>query len=315
MKPYNHFTQKERICLEEMLKFGKNISEIAAALGRNKSSISREIKRNSIQQGQYSAWAADTKAAHRREASVRKLRIQARTPLFRFIVKGLKAFWSPETIARKWNQKHPHDRVSFATIYRAVRQGVFKNITPKTHLRRRGKKKYAKRSRFNTIHPEHTIHERPEIIEKRGRIGDWEGDTVCGAPGKGGLLTLVDRASRFLIAILISNFKSTTIQAAMRKALKKQKRHSITLDNGSEFSRFREMEKELDVVIYFADPHAPWQRGTNESTNGQLRFWFPKGFDFKSITQKDVDRVTAIINARPRQCLGDRSPREVFCCT
>jgi IS30 family transposase len=298
-----------------MLKFGKKISEIAALLGRNKSTISRELKRNRNQQGGYNFWGAQSKAIHRRKACVRKPRIQEGSPLYLFIVECLEAFWSPEMTARAWNQLHPHDRISFATIYRAVRKGVFKNISPKTHLRRRGKKKYARRCKYSTIHPEHAIHERPEIIEKRGRIGDWEGDTVCGAHGKGGLLTLVDRASRFLIAILIPNFKSETIQAAMRKALEKQKRHSITLDNGSEFSRFREMERELDTVIYFADPHSPWQRGTNESTNGQLRFWFPKGFDFRTVTQKDVDRVTAIINARPRQCLGDRCPREVFCCT
>lgn len=315
MKPYTHFTRNERICLEELLKFGKKISEIAEILGRDRSTIYREIKRSRNQQGGYNSWGANSKAVHRRKASVRQPRIQAGSALYRFIAERLEAFWSPEMIARDWNLHHPNDRISFATIYRAVRKGVFKDISSKTHLRRRGKRKYAKRSKFNTIHPEHTIHERPEIIEKRGRIGDWEGDTVCGAPGKGGLLTLVDRASRFLIAILLPNFKSETIQAAMQKALKKQKPHSITLDNGAEFSKFREMERELDTVIYFADPHSPWQRGTNESTNGQLRFWFPKGFDFRTVTQKDIDRVTAVINNRPRQCLGDKSPHEVYCCT
>ncbi len=315
MKPYTHFTTEERICLEELLRFGKSILEIAETLGRDRSTIYREVKRNCNKQGKYNSWGARTKAICRRKASVRKPRIQACSELHQFIAECLAKYWSPEMIAHSWNTSHPNDRVAFVTIYRAIRKGFFKGITPKTHLRRRGKKKYAKRSKYNTIQPDHTIHERSEVIEKRERCGDWEGDTVCGGPGKGGLLTLVDRKSRFLIAILIANFYSDTVEKAMLKAFKKHHPHSITLDNGAEFAKFREFEKELKTTVYFADPHSPWQRGTNESTNDQLRFWFPKGFDFRTVTQKDVDRVVAIINARPRKCLGDKTPYEVFCCT
>lgn len=315
MKPYTHFTLKERICLEEMRKFGKNISEIAEELGRSKSTISRELKRNSNRLGNYNSWGAYSKATARRKACVRKARIQRGTELYQFIVDALSQFWSPEAIARCWNQVHPDNRISFATIYRAIRNGVFKGITPKSHLRRRGKKKYAHRSKFNSIQPEHTIHERPECVEKRERFGDWEGDTVCGAPGKGGLLTLVDRKSRFLIAVLLPNFKSETVRKAMLKALYGLHPNSITLDNGAEFAKFREFEQQLNTIVYFADPHSPWQRGTNESTNDQLRFWFPKGCDFRSVTQKQVDRAAAFINNRPRKCLGDKTPSEVFCCT
>ena len=315
MKPYTHFTLKERICLEEMLKLGKKISEIAEILGRSKSTISRELMRNSNQYGKYNSWGAYSKATARRKACVRRARIQHGTELYSFIVECLMKYWSPEAIARCWNNEYPLNRIAFATIYRAIRNGFFKGITPKSHLRRRGKKKYAHRSKFNTIQPEHTIHERPECIEKRERFGDWEGDTVCGGRGKGGLVTLVDRKSRFLIAVLIRNFDSNTVQEAILKALGELKPKSITLDNGAEFAKFREFEKQLDTIVYFADPHSPWQRGTNESTNDQLRFWFPKGFDFRSVSQADVDRVVAFINARPRICLGDKSPAEVFCCT
>lgn len=315
MKSYTHFTLNERICLEEMLKFGKNISEIAAVLGRNKSTISREIKRNRNQQGKYNSWGAYSKAVARRKACVRKSRIQVDSALYCFIAEHLEKYWSPEMIARCWNAEHPDARIAFATVYRAMRRGVFKGIKPKTHLRRRGKKKYAQRNKFNTIQPEHTIHERPECIENRERFGDWEGDTVCGGRGKGGLLTLVDRKSRFLIAKLIPNFNSETVQVAMIEALRAYRPRSITLDNGSEFAKFREFEQQLNTTVFFADPHSPWQRGTNESTNDQLRFWFPKGFDFRTVSQSDVDCVVAIINARPRICLGDKSPCEVFRCT
>ena len=315
MKSYNHFTTEERICLEELLNFGKSVAEIAEILGRNRSTIYREIKRNQNQQGRYNSWGANSKAKYRRRVCVRKPRIQVESELHQFIAEHLNKYWSPEMIARCWNAAHTDDHISFATIYRAVRQGKFKGIQPKTHLRRRGKKKYAQRGKFNTIKPDHTIHERPEIIEKRGRLGDWEGDTVRGGPGKGGLLTLVDRKSRFLIAILLPNFNSETIRLAMVTALNKHCLKSITLDNGAEFAKFREFEKQLNSIVYFADPHSPWQRGSNESTNDQLRFWFPKGFDFRTVTQKDVNRVVSIINARPRKCLGDKSPDEVFCCT
>lgn len=315
MKPYTHFTLKERICLEELLNFGKTISEIAKTLGRSRSTVYREISRNSNQQGRYNSWGAYSKAIHRRKACVRQPRIKAGTALYSFIEECLLKYWSPEMIAHCWNVEHPDDCVAFATIYRMVRKGLFKGITPKTHLRRRGKKKYARRSKFNAIQPAHTIHERPEAVEKRERCGDWEGDTVCGGQGKGGLLTLVDRMSRFLIAVLIPNFNSETLHIAMLKAFKKHHPQSITLDNGAEFARFREFEQQLNTTVYFADPHSPWQRGTNESTNDQLRFWFPKGFDFRTVSQNDVDGVVAIINARPRKCLGGKTPDEVFCCT
>lgn len=101
----------------------------------------------------------------------------------------------------------------------------------------------------------------------------------------------------------------------MLKALRKLNPQGITLDNGAEFAKFREFQQQLNTIVYFADPHSPWQRPTNESINDQLRFWFSKGFDFRSVTRKEVDRAVAFINNRPRKCLGDKTPYEVFCCT
>ena len=115
--------------------------------------------------------------------------------------------------------------------------------------------------------------------------------------------------------MLIHSFSSKTLKAAILQAYKDTHPKSITLDNGSEFALFREFEKELDTTVYFADPHSPWQRGSNENMNGLLRFWFPKGFDFRNISQSDVDRVVDLINSRPRACLNYRSPKQIFCCT
>lgn len=315
MKPYTHFTTDERICLEEMRKKGKKISEIAEALGRNKSTISRELKRNSNKNGAYHFWGAYSKAKARRHNSVRKPRIKKDSALYEYICEKLNLNWSPEIIAMMWKKAHPDEHLSFATIYRAIKNKYFCGITAKTHLRRRGKKRYAKRSKFNSIQPEHTIHERPAVIKNRERCGDWEGDTVCGSPGKGGLVTLVDRKSRKLIAIKIDNFFSETVYNAVYHALKDLKPKSITFDNGAEFAKFRELEKNLNATIFFADPHSPWQRGSNENINDVLRFYFPKGCNFKEISQDDVDAVVDLINNRPRICLGLKSPNHIFCCS
>lgn len=316
MKPYTHFTLKERICLEEMRKMGKKISEIAEALGKNKSTISRELKRNSRKDGKYTSWGAETKARVRRHSSVRKPRIQKDSELYKYICENLKAGWSPEIITRMWKMEHPNESLSFVTIYKAIRNKYFEGITANTHLRRRGKKRCStNRSKFNSIQPEHTIHERSQEIENRERCGDWEGDTLRGAPGKGGLVTLVDRKARFLIAILIRNFCSETVYRAVVQALKNLHPKSITFDNGSEFAKFREMEAALNTTVYFADPHSPWQRGSNENINDVLRFYFPKGCNFKEVSQDEVDAVVDLINNRPRFCLGLKTPIEIFCCT
>lgn len=314
MKSYNHFTLNERICLGELLENGKNFSEIAKILGRNRSTISREVKRNSNKQGKYIPWCANTKAIVKRKNSVRKPRIEKGSELYYYIIEKLNLYWSPEIIAAMWNKDHASDTVTFATIYRAIKEKRLEGITAKTHLRRRGKIRYAKRNKFNTIQPEHSIHERSQEIENREICGHWEGDTVHGAIGKGGLVTLVDRKSRKLLSIKITNFSSDTIYKAVMKALGGLSPKSITFDNGSEFAKFGDMERDLHTTVYFADPHAPWQRGSNENINDVLRFFFPKGCNFLEISQSEIDEKVALINSRPRFCLNLLSPDEIFCC-
>lgn len=315
MKSYKHFTLKERICLEEMRKNGKKISEIAKIMNRNKSTISRELKRNSNRQGLYNSWGAFSKATARRKRSVRKNRIEKGSELYDYICEKLNLYWSPKLIAALWNRAHPDEKIAFATIYRAIKNKLLEGFTAKTHLRRRGKKRYARRSKFNSIQPEHTIHERSREIEERKHCGHWEGDTVCGAVGKGGLLTLVDRKSRKLLAVKINNFSSDTLYEAVMYAFDGISPESITFDNGSEFAGWKDIERDLNTIVYFADPHSPWQRGSNENMNGLLRFFFPKGCNFLEIHQDVIDEKVALINSRPRFCLDLLSPDDVFCCT
>ena len=169
-----------------------------------------------------------------------------------------------------------------------------------------------KSSCYNSIQPDRIIPQWPEEIRRRERIGDWEGDTVYGGVGKGLLVTQVDRKSRFLRAGLLAKRDALLTKDVICKLLKDLPVKSISLDNGSEFSEFRAVEKELNTLVYFAEPHKPWQRGTNENTNDILRFFFKKGFDFHSVTRETVDDVVDLINNRPRKCLGWKTPAEVF---
>ena len=157
---YTHFTLSERICLQEFLNQGKSFREIAKLMGRSPSTISREVKRNwSKKKNRYHYWRATLLYIERRKKSVRKPAIQKNTELYRIIKECLELYWSPELIANHCKKNGYH--ISFSTIYTAIKSGLFTDITPKTHLRRRGKKKHAKHGNHATIHPEHTIHDRP----------------------------------------------------------------------------------------------------------------------------------------------------------
>lgn len=312
MKSYNHFTLEKRFCLAVLLTAGKKYSEIAQELEVDVSTISREIKRNSNSSGTYNPYGANKKAKLRRKNSVRKPRIVRDSTLYKYIVAKLNQFWSPEIIAEKWNENNPDDNISFSTIYHAISHNRLDGITAQTHLRRRGKRKCGKRSRFNTIQPEHIIHDRPECANNRERIGDWEGDTIRTTPGKGCMVTLVDRKSRMLLVCKSNDCSSESIRKAVVKAFGGIQPKTLTLDNGSEFAQFKEMEKELNATVYFADPHSPWQRGTNENTNGLLRFFFSKGMDFRDISDEEIHHVVDLINNRPKLCLNLKSPAEIL---
>ena len=224
----------------------------------------------------------------------------------------LSQFWSPECIAAIWNRLHPLEPVSFSTIYLWLKKGLLVGFSRKTHLRRRGKKFQTRKANYNTIHPDRLIEEWPEDIVNRTRIGDWEGDTIYGAIGKGFVLTMVDRKSRLLCASLVSSRSPVETKAAIQRALHDVPVRSISLDNGSEFALFRDLENEINAPVFFARPHSPWQRGSNENLNGLLRFFFPKGSDFLSVTDEQLQFVVYLINSRPRKCLDWRSPIEVF---
>ena len=321
MMSYTHFTREERESLQKLLSEGKSFRQIAEQLERNVSSISREVNRNrskyppkkkSNNKFRYHAWRAQTLAIVRRRES-KHYRLHPETEEWDYIVEKLEEFWTPEQIAERWRIENP-DKKKFgtSTIYRYIKNGSFEGISRKTHLRRRGKLILPRSSNYNSIQPERIIPDWPDEIRNRERIGDWEGDTVYGGVGKGLLVTQVDRKSRFLCAELLPKREAILTGKVIVEMLEHLPVKSISLDNGSEFADFRTIEEKLNTQVYFAEPHKPWQRVTNENTNDILRFFFPKGFDFRTVTQDDVDFVVNLINNRPRKCLGWKSPAEIF---
>ena len=160
--------------------------------------------------------------------------------------------------------------------------------------------------------PNGPIPEWSEEIKNRARLGDGEGDAVYGGVGKGLIVTLADRRSRFLKAGKIDSRSATETRDTVEKLLSGSVVKSVSFDNGSEFAEIRLLEQNPQVPVYFAEPHKPWQRGTNENTNDILRFCFPKAFDFRTISQAQLDSVVDLINNRPRKCLGWKPPAEIF---
>ncbi len=314
MKSYTHLNTDERKYLEERLKKGESIRSIARALDRSPSTISREVRRNwSKKANHYHHWHAQTNYIHRRKQCHRKNHLLLDKDAYSFAYNALTEYWSPETIAGRWNLTH-ENKFSMNSVYRAVKAGLFPEIRPSTHFRRRGKPYSTQKKYYSSHYKESSIHSRPPEIESRNRLGDFEGDTIYGSVGKGYLVTAVDRCSRLLVASIAvdksAEETNAAFVAAFAKAATKVAPKTLTLDNGSEFSLFKDLEKKLDVKVFFADIHSPWQRGSNENVNGLLRYFFPRGTNFKNVSQDEVDFVVDLINNRPRKCLGFLSPYE-----
>lgn len=316
---YKHITTNERCCIANFLSLGLSLRKIAKHLNRNVSTISREVKRNSTN-GKYLAHIACENYAKNRKNCGAKGKSSNPT-LIKYIEDGLEKTWSPEQIAGRLRLDYQDDKsmkIGFKTIYRWLYQKIIAkgNVN---RLRRKGKSLKPKetRGKFNIGK---SIKDRPKEVRKRETIGHWELDTVVSSRGKSKacLSTFVERKSRFLIAQVMENRKSSTFNFHCFTAFKDIPTNLIktfTVDRGKEFAGYVDIENTLNIDVYFADAYASWQRGTNENTNGLLREFYPKKFDFSSINQKELDNIVTIINNRPRKCLGYKTPAEVFVVT
>jgi IS30 family transposase len=306
----NHLTVEERDRLAQLRNAKFNQKEIAQALGRSASTVSRELQRNRTG-SEYYAGTAQRKAEERRRE--RPLTRKMDDPQINGAVRaGLAQEWSPQQIAGRQAKLEGERSVSHQTIYAWIKQSEHRPHW-ESFLRRRGKR--PSRPKKPGLSGGAPIRNRPQVIEQRLRLGDFEGDTVLGPPGTGGVATLVDRKSRFTIIVKVQSKNADHVQDKIKQRLSEleaERCHSLTLDNGTEFARCHRLEKHLGLKLYFADPGCPYQRGTNENTNGLIRQYFPKGTDFRDISHCQVRQAENKLNNRPRECLGFRTPAEVF---
>lgn len=310
---YTHYTTEERESLLQFQAEGLRQSEMARRLKRSRSSISRELRRNAGPDGRYSAFAAEEMYRQRRKRCVRKRRLD--DPKCKgFVTEKLQEYWSPEQIAGWLKATGSNLQVSYSTIYRAINAGQLE--VSKKCLRRKGRKVSPHdEETWGRLHGHKTIHDRPRAADTRSQFGHWEGDTIQGARGKGAVATFVDRRSGFLVACLLPNRKATVLtqaQCAAFASFPPSLLRSFTVDNGNEFFDYRNVEQRLGTKEFFADPGCPGQRGLNENTNGLLRQFFPKKFDFSTISARDLQAVVDSLNNRPRKRLGFRSPADIF---
>lgn len=310
----NQLTPIERDVLAQMLYANRSKADISRTLGRPPSTIWRELHRNSTGK-RYMANEAQGMSERRRCQGRAKSCKMNRPELRKFVLRGLRQYWSPDQIAHRLAIEFPDNprlRISHQSIYTWLSNDDHCQYW-KRYLRRF---KTRKRRKPSARAEAAGIANRPEIINNRERPGDWEGDTIVSAGrDPAALVTLVERQTGYAEIIPVPCRKSKPVRKAMARRLGKIPRHlrqSVTFDQGSEFADFQALAKATKVDVYFTDPHAPWQKGTNENTNGLIRQFAPKGTHFSLLDRREVRRIQRLLNNRPRKRLGYQTPREVF---
>ena len=315
-------TIAEREEISRSLAEGWSIRSIAAQLGRAPSTVSREIRRNGGL-AVYRASEADS-AAWTRALRPKCCKLAADRALARVVTNKLRLSWSPEQIAGWLKQVYPHDescRVSHETIYRslfiqargALKQELLQHLR-RTRGMRRSRHHTQKTDNHGRIVDAVSISERPASIEDRAVPGHWEGDLLFGACNSQ-IATLVERQTRYLMLVKLAGKDTETVVNALIKTARKlpqELNKSLTWDRGKEMADHKRFTLATDVQVYFCDPRSPWQRGSNENTNGLLRQYMPKGIDISSYSQAKLNAVARQLNERPRKTLGFQTPAERF---
>ncbi len=320
---YSHITSGERYVIAHLVLYGLSLREISRRLNRHHTTISREIKRNRPTYADDAVYWYDAakEYADERKQKARHTARQSNPKLVHYVKDKLTEDWSPEEISGRLSIDYKNEdrmRVSHETIYKWIYTDAIQGGNLYTHLRRHHKKRRKQRrygSGRGLIPDRVSISERPDVVDTRERFGDWEGDTVEGAKGSGAIVSHVERKSRYLVVAKLADKSASTMTNVSVKALQripKKMLKTLTVDNGKEFSGFKELEEKTGLSIYFADPYSAWQRGSNENMNGLIRQYLPKGSDFRGVTNKDLALVTKKLNHRPRKCLLYQTPHECF---
>ena len=327
LKPPTPFTSTFRLSLRERedisrgLRGGESCRAIAQRLGRAVSSITRDVAANGTA-SHYRAWRADDAASTRRRRP-KAVKLQAHLRLRQVVERGLERRWSPQQIAAHLVRAYPADmtmRVSHETIYRALFvQGRGGLRAALAHALRTGRTQRRPQGRIpGTGRLKHMvmIGDRPAEVADRAVPGHWEGDLLFGKLGRSAIATLVERQTRYVMLVRLPHGRrAEDVKVALIAAIRRLPvalRRSLTWDQGKEMGQHVRFTVATGVQIYFCDPRSPWQRGTNENTNGLLRQYYPNGVDLSPVTQAQLDRTAAALNARPRATLAWSTPAEAF---
>jgi IS30 family transposase len=317
MREYRQLTEEDRIEIYAMKQAGKQQNKIAAKLGVHPSTISRELARNTGLRG-YRPKQAQQKTLHRRFTARKAVKMLSET--IAYIESKLAEEHSPEQIAErmKIDPGWHGPTVSHERIYQHIWQDKAHGGLLYQHLRIVGTKQRRKRTnsrdRRGTIKNRVGIEERPNIVERKIRIGDWEGDTVVGKDHKGALVTLVDRKSKLTLIGKVNRYTADVVEKTIISLmdLLPRRNYTLTVDNGKEFASHEAVADALRIKVYFADPYSAWQRGLNENTNGLIRQYVPKGSEVRTLTDEQILHIMDRLNNRPRKSLGYLTPNEVF---
>jgi len=312
---YRQLTSEERYMLAALRRQGLNQAEIARALGRHRSTICREVSRNSTRaDGRYRAFTAQERTNGRRSRSRRNLRFSAED--FAQVAELLCRQWSPEQVAGHL-ARLGHLRISHETIYRHIWHDKREGGLLYTHLRgarKKRRKRYGSYDSRGKLAGKRPISERPAEVETRRLIGHWEIDTMMGAGSRDCIVTLVERKTGLL---LIGKLADRTTVSLNRRVIGLINRHegafeTITSDNGTEFHHYQRIEARTNTTFYFARPYHSWERGSNENANGLIRQYLPKGTSMAALSQPQCNSIARQLNSRPRKRLGFKTPLECY---
>jgi transposase, IS30 family len=320
--PGRRLAFEERTEIRRRLSAGESLRSIGSALGRPASTISREIARNGGSRQRYHPWHAQRRWKQTR-CRPKVFRLERHPKLARQIARRLARKWSPDQIAQRLRVEHPDDPrwwVSAETIYQSLyvqgRGGLAKELTAELRRARTKRKSRPAVDGRGRIPDMMLIAERPAEAADRAVPGHWEGDLIIGADGKSALIVLVERTTRYTMLVpLPVDHTATTVRDALTRLIRElpdQLRRSLTWDQGKEMSQHVAFSIAADIPVYFCDPSSPWQRGTNENTNGLLRQYWPKGTSFQLLTKREANRVAIELNGRPRKTLGYHTPAEAY---
>jgi transposase, IS30 family len=313
MNHYGQLTQEQRYHIYGLQKAGKSQGFIADAVGVHKSTISREVRRNRGDRGYRPQQAHKRALANRQQA---EKHVKFTSELKKIVTEKIMLDWSPDQISG-YLQKEGAASISHERIYQFLIADKKAGGTLHAHLRHAGKKRkkrYGSKDRRGQIKNRISIDKRPKIVDKKLRIGDWEGDTIIGKQQHKAIVTLVDRASKMTRIGPVATKHSDVVATIMIGLLKPMEHtsHTVTLDNGKEFSGHEKVANSININIYFAHPYSSWERGLNENTNGLIRQYIKKGSSFEGVANERINFIENRLNNRPRKSLGYWTPNEVY---